>query len=690
MRNIASTELRVAVYFALATCAAGCDARVVERAACEMSTDCPAGGWCVSGRCVEAHPDDSGADAAVIVGDTATDGEQLDAAVADVTIDDAIGDGEDGVWDGGVPDSGPDVAVHDMCTGSRPDGGLMDVTPSCDPSPTGKGGEMCEVPSGQFWMGADPTDCPLETKCQTEMPFHPVTVPSFRIDKYEVTVDGYAECVAEGACTPPKCNCNPGFDCVVNSEVPGREDHPVNCVDWLQASTYCWWAGKRLPSEAEWEKAARGTDGRLFPWGNEPFDCTRAVLNMTGCGTTGTAPVGSRPAGASPYGIHDLMGNVYEWTGDLFEVTYYHAPSDGRPYVTNLVVRESGRKSLPYIVRGPGWDELEVSKPSWHWYTILRGYFVDGSSGTGFRCALSNEDGPVDQIKPIADNTKTAGFVGLATRVGGGAGGDPNIDGGDSVLTPSCGVSPTGRGGEMCEVPEGSFPMGCRIIEPNYLNCDYYPDEIPVHDVWLSRFKIDRFEVTMREYRECVEAGGCSLPVNVNRICNERCTYGVSRKEDHPINCVLWEQARDYCAWAGKRLPTEAEWEKAAGGPDGWFWPWGNDQGPKADRDYAVLHYWEAWPWSTFPVGTKPKGATPYGALDMLGNVWEWTNDWYDESYYANSPAVDPQGPPGGYVYVLRGFANEPSGDANIDNKTRHAVFHPAYWSETVGFRCAY
>jgi iron(II)-dependent oxidoreductase len=241
----------------------------------------------------------------------------------------------------------------------------------------------------------------------------------------------------------------------------------------------------------------------------------------------------------------------------------------------------------------------------------------------------------------------------------------------------------------MCDVPEGAFPMGCTPIE-GYDRCEIFTDEVPLHEVRISDFKIDKFEVTAGEYRECVKDGACGLPGNVNFVCNERCTYGVEGKENHPINCVRWEQARDCCAWAGKRLPTEAEWEKAAAGPDGWVLPWGDN--PFLDVcDYAVEHwcYPDYAPWGVEPVGTKPRGASPYGALDMIGNVWEWTNDWYDENYYANSPAADPPGPPAGQAHVLRGGSREYR-SASFDNKSRLAVFHPAYWSETVGFRCAY
>jgi formylglycine-generating enzyme required for sulfatase activity len=469
-------------------------------------------------------------------------------------------------------------------------------------------------------------------------------------------------------------------------------------VDWFQASTFCWWAGKRLPSEAEWEKAARGTDLRAYPWGNEPPNLDRAVQSGIVCSDldkmSPTAPVGSKPAGASPFGILDLAGNVMEWTADQFLNSYYHKPADGGPYVSNWLTTWM----MPSIVvRDEIWcpDPAGWIPPKWSMRRI--DFPVENANpGLGFRCVVSGDES-VDRNHhaSFATGPRDADAVFQAHQIAGHGLPAPkpgNPDGGRGL---ACGPSPTWKGGEMCDVPEGAFPMGCKDIEFKdnaiYKGCARYTDEIPVHHVWLSGFKIDKFEVTAGEYQKCVEAGACGLPGNVNFVCNERCTYAVAGQENYPINCVLWEQARDYCAWAGKRLPTEAEWEKAAGGPDGWFWPWDNDPNLIASRicDFAVCCPPEYGPWHVEPVGTKPRGASPYGALDMIGNVWEWTNDWYDENYYANSPAADPPGPPAGQAHVLRGGSRQYR-SASFDNKSRLAVFHPSYWSETVGFRCAY
>ncbi len=141
---------------------------------------------------------------------------------------------------------------------------------------------------------------------------HPVTVATFWMDRTEVTVAAYDRCVAAGACTAPAPI--DGWPC--NWGEPGRESHPINCVDWEMAETYCHWAGGRLPTEAEWEYAARGTDGRTYPWGNET---PSAQLCWSGIeARAGTCPVGAFAGGNLPFGLADMAGNVWEWTSDCY------------------------------------------------------------------------------------------------------------------------------------------------------------------------------------------------------------------------------------------------------------------------------------------------------------------------------------------------------------------------------------
>ena len=227
---------------------------------------------------------------------------------------------------------------------------------------------MVKIPAGEFWMGSDDVE-------SDEQPRRQVNLDAYWIDKVEVTVEGYGQCVREGKCSAPKSTKEDG---AYNWEASGRGKHPINGVDWAQAVAYCEWAGKRLPSEAQWEKAARGTDGRTYPWGEEEASCERAVMDEggNGCGTGGTMEVGSKKGGASPYGVEDMAGNVWEWVQDWYDTDYYaSAPSK------NPVNLESG---FERILRGGSWGN-DPSTPR----AANRGYDAPSSadSFTGFRCA---------------------------------------------------------------------------------------------------------------------------------------------------------------------------------------------------------------------------------------------------------------------------------------------------------------
>ncbi len=169
---------------------------------------------------------------------------------------------------------------------------------------------MAQVPAGYFYSGCNEI---VDSECwATEKPAKRRMVDAFAIDLTEVTVSAYRECVQAGRCTEPgrRRACNWGRS--------GRDQHPINCVDWHQAQRYCEWRGKRLPTQWEWEKAARGTEGLIYPWGDETATCAYAVIdegsgNACGQGDT-TFEVASKPKGASPYGVQDMAGNVWEWT----------------------------------------------------------------------------------------------------------------------------------------------------------------------------------------------------------------------------------------------------------------------------------------------------------------------------------------------------------------------------------------
>jgi formylglycine-generating enzyme required for sulfatase activity len=187
---------------------------------------------------------------------------------------------------------------------------------------TGARIDWIKIPGGTFEMGSGKGD---------EDPKHRVTVKGFQMAKTETTVAQYKACVSAGACTTP----NTGSTC--NWGTSGREDHPVNCIDWSQAGTFCTWAGGRLPSEAEWEYAARsGGKAQEYPWGNTTATCDLAVFSSggSGCGQNRTWPICSKPSGNTTQGLCDMAGNVWEWVEDWYHSSYTGAPTDGRAWVS--------------------------------------------------------------------------------------------------------------------------------------------------------------------------------------------------------------------------------------------------------------------------------------------------------------------------------------------------------------------
>jgi len=216
------------------------------------------------------------------------------------------------------------------------------------------------------------------------------------------------------------------------------------------------------------------------------------------------------------------------------------------------------------------------------------------------------------------------------------------------------------------------------------------PDEAPKHTVYLDAFYIGKYEVTNKQYHSFVKTTGHRLPEN---CCEAR--YNIWRGDmpvegtaNLPVINVGWEDAAAYCKWTGGRLPTEAEWEKAARGTDGRTYPWGNEpvSGNRANYAFDPVPIWDGIA-TLANVDQYEFGKSPYGAYEMAGNVWEWVQDWYDPDYYKNSPPKNPTGPATGQAKVIRGGSWRNNAETlRSSNRNKHAPMERRVY---IGFRCA-
>jgi formylglycine-generating enzyme required for sulfatase activity len=621
----------------------------------------------------------------------------------------------------------------------------------------------------------------IDLRCRdNEVYFRWVGLPGFWLEATEVTNQRYRLCVEAGGCSPPTDNA--GFD----EEERGR--HPVVGVTWSQARAYARWAGKRLPSEAEWERAARAKLVRpRFPWGRSRRSELANVWDETMAGGRGTLPVGTFPV--TGWGLYDMSGNVWEWCEDRFQMSFKELAADGSPMRTGF-----GR-----VVRGGSWrrdiDLARVSARSW-----FEDYY--SADDVGVRCAMDRSSEISDsRVRSMADRVfavrvppgselvgveltaedrrylrrRALTWLMLEKRAGeavlqaesflrsdtrdpvaldvldwvegelveeGRAGNVDNVKGLRSRYLRALSWSPRFEGrlrttderlvealrecgeamvrdgnrrkaeacfdtgleidstnaglrrargaieltaGEariwpsdektMVWVPSGTFRFGA---SPNDRQLSV--DELPAGERTIQGFWLDRHEVTNGEYRRCVEAGACTPPSRTD-------AYDDPNRASHPVLWVSWYQAREYAGWAGKRLPSEVEWERAARAGAATRFPWGDkwEEGRANSFDIPGTARIN----DTMPVGSYAPNV--WGIHDLIGNAAEWVQDVYHTSYGGaprdGTPWEQETGPSAERRRVIRGGSY--IDQASRQRVSRRSARKSTEDHRTVGFRCA-
>ena len=581
------------------------------------------------------------------------------------------------------------------------------------------GAELVYQTPSRVRIGCSETD----RRCrENEVLFRWVEVPGFWSEVHEVSNDRYRLCVESGACSPPL---DPSR---FNERSRGTE--PVVGVSWRQAKDWSRWSGRRLPSEAQWERAARGVEMRWrFPWGNSRSADLANVWDDTRPSGRGPISVGSFPA--TGLGVFDIAGNVWEWCEDRYQSGFKELPADGSPM----------RVGVGRVVRGGSWRrDIDLARVS------ARSWFDDGyrADDVGFRCVmdasteisdgkalaiagraypvkvqpghelfgaeLTTEDrrylvrraitwlvleeraheavqqaetllrsdprDPValellDWVEEELTEEARAGNVSAVAELRfsfqRAVAGDPRFErrlqsmevrllealracgesfaqSGDFHQAAACieeglkiaSNDPALRralaslertagelrtwpadGKVMAWVPSGSFRFGASEGDRQAAT-----DELPPGDFIVTGFWLDRTEVTNAEYRRCVDAGACTPPSRVD-------AYDDPNRSSQPVIWVTWFQATNYAEWAGKRLPTEVEWERAARAGSNLRYPWGDRWDPAMANAMGTegRDYWA----TEAPVGSFPANA--WGIHDLIGNVAEYVQDVYHISY---------------------------------------------------------
>ena len=702
---------------------------------CDDGSQCTTGDTCTAGTCTGTAKncnDGNGCTADSCVAATG-------CGHASVSAGTACSDG-DACTTGDVCTAGVCKGTAPVCGNAKCDCGETAATcpVDCNSEPP-----MVVLPAGTFAMGS-----PDGVGKSDEHPQHQVSVSEFAIDKSEVTVAQY-KLFYDQLSAGQKCGgsnsgsflCGqPGTGSGCNWGVTGKEQHPANCTDWFQANAYCAWAhvGGRLVTEAEFEYAARsGGKDQTFPWGNQTPTCTLAVMDDggIGCGVGGTWPVCSKTPGNSSQGACDLVGNVVEWCADWYGP--YTADAQTNPTGPGSGTQRSVRAgsffndAVVAVGRSAVRDKMTPSSRYFDFgFRCAKTLnLCSGVSCPELACATQTCDATTGKCVATPKSDGLACNDGLVCTTGstclaGVCGTATNCDDGNACTVDSCDaalgcrnagtLAGTGcASGKVCDmagtcvtgltgmtlIPAGTFWMGCNAAKD--ANCTAAGNETAQHKVSLSAYYIDVTETTVAQYKACVDAGVCTVP-DAGCTIGDYGTWGVTGKEQNPLNCPSWTQSQTYCKWRGTGfdLPTEAQWEMAArgscekngstAGDPGCAaamrtYPWGE---AVPSCSYTVFGLGNdgcgtGLPWA---VGQKTAGDSPYGVHDLAGNIWEWTRDWYASTYAAGAQ-TDPLGPGSGSTHAIRGGSF--GTDASDLRSSRRSPYSPSSTYGGIGLRCS-
>ncbi len=533
------------------------------------------------------------------------------------------------------------------------------------------------IPPGTFMMGCSPGD---DDCANWEKPAHQVTITKgFWMGQTPVTAGAYKRFAASSGRQMPRA-------ASFNSRWM-NENMPIVNVNRNDAQAYCGWTGLRLPTEAEWENAARGgTTGARYV---DYADLDDIAWHNQNSGGQAHDVAQKRP---NRFGLYDMLGNVLEWVNDWYDQNYYQNSPSKDP--------TGPASGLQGILRGASWESnpglVRVSNRIW----------MDPDSSIdsiGFRCGgeaadlfgsirihttpgaavlldevrkgTANPDGRVvipevtagDHYLHITARDKKDYRQSVSIR----AGREKKVDAVLADLPSLASTVATARenpkdGLKYVWIPPGTFMMGCSTGDNT---C--YDDAKPAHQVTISQgFWMGQTEVTVGAYKRFAASSGWQMHSAPD--FNSGWT-----NENMPIVNVTWDDAQAYCFWAGGRLPTEAEWEYAA-------------RAGSAEARYGPL---DEIAWYGENSGGRPhdvaqKRANAWGLFDTIGNVDEWVADWYDEHYYSRSPSADPPGASTGQSRVIRGLSWFSGGWGRVFDRGGADPDLRGGFAPGVGFRC--